>query len=307
MHHISHIIATTDFSTAAERAVQRAALIAQQLGAKLHLLHVVHPLDMYPGPELSFDAQLYYREQILQEVNKNQTETLAASLRVQYGIPVKAITRIGRAHTEIACYAASHAGSLIVAGARGENTLLDLLLGSTATRLLHVADCPVLIVKNREAASYKQVIAAVDFSSGSADVPALARTVAPNADIEVLHIFDAKLEAHRNKAGMSEALQQKQRDSAQAQMEKQMDAILAESISAAPVASARMTGQILVGYPSASICERAKVLQADLIVIGRHSKSGLEDWLLGSVSKGVISAAKCDALLLKPLRETQGQ
>ncbi|MEQ1601146.1 MAG: universal stress protein [Methylophilaceae bacterium] len=75
MHHISHIIATTDFSTAAERAVQRAALIAQQLGAKLHLLHVVHPLDMYPGPELSFDAQLYYREQILQEVNKNQTET----------------------------------------------------------------------------------------------------------------------------------------------------------------------------------------------------------------------------------------
>ena len=38
---------------------------------------------------------------------------------------------------------------LVVCGARGEHTLLDLVLGSTASRLLRIADCPVLLVKIR--------------------------------------------------------------------------------------------------------------------------------------------------------------
>lgn len=40
MHVIISIVATTDFSAAANRAVLRAALIAKQYGAELHLLHV---------------------------------------------------------------------------------------------------------------------------------------------------------------------------------------------------------------------------------------------------------------------------
>lgn len=54
MHAITHIIATTDFSATAERAVQRAALIAKQLNAELHLMHAVHPLDLYTSTKLSF-------------------------------------------------------------------------------------------------------------------------------------------------------------------------------------------------------------------------------------------------------------
>lgn len=123
-------------------------------------------------------------------------------------------------------------------------------------------------------------------------MPALARTIAPDARIEALYIFDTNQEAHINKAGMDEALLQKCRDSAQAEVERRLDAMLAEQGS-----GERMTRQILSGYPSASICERAKVKQADLIVIGRHTKGGMEDWLLGSVSKGVAQAAGCDVLL----------
>lgn len=301
MQPIIHIVATTDFSATAERAVQRAALIAKQLNAELHLLHVVHPLDLHPGSELSFGSQRHF-EQSLQETSKNQLDTLTARLHDQFGIPVRATTRIGRAHTQIASYAASHTGSLIVAGSRGENAMLDLLLGSTASRLLRVANCPVLIVKNAEVNPYQQVIAAVDFSAGSAEVPALARAVAPNAHIEALLIFDTNQEVHINKAGINETLLQQHRDSAQAEVEKRLNEIVAEQ-----GGGERMTRKILPGYPSESICARAKMQQADLIVIGRHSKSDMENWLLGSVSKGVASAAKCDVLLLNPHRETQKQ
>ena len=186
---ITHIVAATDFSASAERAVWRGALIAKRLGAELHLLHVVNPLDLYPGPELSLGSQRHY-ERRQQEASKSQLDTLAASLHGHFGIPVQAVTRIGRAYAQIVSYAAAKAGSLIVAGARGENTLLDLLLGSTASRLLRAATCPVLIVKNVEVGTYRQAIAAMDFSPGSAEVPTLARAIAPDAHFEALHIFD---------------------------------------------------------------------------------------------------------------------
>lgn len=294
MHPITNIVAATDFSATAELATRRAALIAKQLGAQLHLVHIVSPLDLYLGPELSFNFQLHY-EQAQQEAVKAQLDAVAAKLREQFSIPVQVVTRIGRAHIEIASYALSITAGLIVAAAKGENTLLKNLLGSTALRLLRVASCPVLIVKNKnaEVETYRQVIAAVNFSKGSARVPTLARTIAPDAHIEALLIFDTNQEAHMYKAGMDEALLQKYRDEALIGAEKRLGAILAEQKD-----SKNMTSQILAGYPPASICERAKVRQADLIVIGKHDRSNIEDWLLGSVSKGVAHAAECDVLLM---------
>jgi nucleotide-binding universal stress UspA family protein len=44
-------------------------------------------------------------------------------------------------------------------------------------------------------------------------------------------------------------------------------------------------------------CARAKALHADLIVIGKHNTKNIEEWLLGSVSKGVAHDADCDVLL----------
>ena len=51
------------------------------------------------------------------------------------------------------------------------------------------------------------------------------------------------------------------------------------------------------GYPPEAICTRAKSLNADLIVIGKHNANNIEDWLLGSVSKAVTHDAECDVLL----------
>lgn len=294
MHPITHIVAATDFTANAELATRRAALIAKQLGAELHLIHIVHPLDLYLGPELSFNFQLHY-QQAQQEAVKARLDAAAAKLREQFSIPVQVVARVGRAHTEIASYALSKTAGLIVAGAKGENTLLEHLLGSNALRLLQVASCPVLIVKNKnaEVETYRQVIAPVNFSLGSAGVPALARAIAPDAHIEALLIFDINQEAHMYKAGMDEVLLQKYRDETLIGAEKRLGAILAEQKD-----SKNITSQILAGYPPASICERAKVRQADLIVIGKHDKSDIEDWLLGSVSKGVAYAAGCDVLLM---------
>ncbi len=292
MQKIQHIVAATDFSSHANAAIVRAALLAQESGAELHLIHIVHPLDLYVGSELSYDFQMHY-QQVQQQSIKTQLETQAKQLREQFSIKVHTCNRIGRAHTEIAAYAASSNAGLIVAGAQGANSLLAKLIGSTALRLLKIAKCPVMIVKGKNTSiqTYQQVIAAVDLSPGSSDVPSMASTIAPNAKIELLLIFDSNQEAHMYKAGMDEALLAEYRTKALTQAEQKLDDILAAQN------NSHMSRQILNGYPPEAICERAKSLGADLIIIGKHNSRNIEEWLLGSVSKGVAYAAECDVLL----------
>ena len=292
MQKIQHIVAATDFSSPANAATTRAALLAKEFDAELHLIHIVHPLDLYVGSELSYDFQMHY-QQVQQQTIKAQLETLAKQLREQFSVKVHTCNRIGRAHTEIASYAAASNAGLIVAGAQGENSLLAKLIGSTALRLLKIARCPVMIVKGKSASvqTYQQVVAAVDLSAGSADVPALANMIAPTAKIELLLIFDSNQEAHMYKAGMDEALLAEYRTKALAQAEQKLDDILTAQN------NSHMSRLILSGYPPETICARAKSLHADLIVIGKHNRKNIEEWLLGSVSKGIAYAADCDVLL----------
>lgn len=290
MTRIAHIVAATDFSSHAERAVRRGALIARRLKTDLHLVHVASPMVMFQGDELSFGAHSHYQHAYL-EPGKQQLEALATTLRAEYGIAVQTAMPVGRPHTEVACYAAIKPGSMIVVGTRGEGGLLNLLLGSTASRLLRVASCPVLVVRNEGLSEYRQVLTAVDFSSGASLVPLLAQCIAPDAQIEVLHVLDLLQEERMRQVGFDDAsIAQYQKD-AHANAEARFQQIL-------PVDNTdRMATRLMTGYPPEKICERAVNLPADLIVLGRHGRNGLEDWLLGSVSKDVVSAAPCDVLL----------
>lgn len=293
MKKIQHIVAATDFSSPANAAVNRAALLAQVLEAELHIIHVVHPLDLYAGAELSYDFQMHYQE-TQQQTIKTKLEHMRRELSAQFKIKIETSNRLGRAHTEIANYAVSCNAGLIVAGAQGENSLLAKLLGSTAMRLLKTAKCPILIVKetNQQFQRYQQIVAAIDLLPGSMEVPAAANSIAPEANIELLLIFDSNQEAHLYKAGIDETLLIEYRAKALAHAEQKLDGILSSS------QNPRMTRHIMRGYPPEAISDRAKAVQADLIVLGKHNTRNIEEWLLGSVSKGIAHSATCDVLLL---------
>lgn len=57
--------------------------------------------------------------------------------------------------------------------------------------------------------------------------------------------------------------------------------------------SANVTAEILRGSPQAAILEEAERWKADLIVMGSHGYGTWHRLLLGSVSQGVVSHAKC--------------
>ena len=51
--------------------------------------------------------------------------------------------------------------------------------------------------------------------------------------------------------------------------------------------------------PGATICQVAQTWQADLIVVGRHGRSGLAELVLGSVSNYVTHHAPCSVLVIQ--------
>ncbi|RZM78705.1 universal stress protein [Leptolyngbya iicbica] len=55
---------------------------------------------------------------------------------------------------------------------------------------------------------------------------------------------------------------------------------------------------VQVGQAGDRICEAAKNIEADLIVVGRHDRSGIEEFLLGSVSNHVVHNAPSAVLLI---------
>ncbi len=70
---------------------------------------------------------------------------------------------------------------------------------------------------------------------------------------------------------------------------------LAKSITDLPVEQ-----RLIMGAPGPSILETAKDVDADMIVMGTHGRSGLMRVLLGSVAEYVLRHAPCPVLSIKP-------
>lgn len=276
----SCILAATDFSDAAACAVRRAATIAGQFGAALHVLHVVPPLNLYPGQSID---PIALDKQALDAAGE-RLDTLLPDLAEQYGIRTHAAWRIGRVHAQIADYAKEVAADLVVMGARGDHSRMRSFLGSTTSRLLRVRSGPLLVVR-RPNWPYKHVLAAVDFSADSDTALAWARLLADGVRLDVLHVLDPELD----RLLPSQAL-----EAAHADMRTIAANLMENMVSGLP---GELAAHVEMGHVPTRIFELASQWRSDLIVVGRHGQGGLEAYLLGSVSKDIAQAAECDVLV----------
>lgn len=255
-------------------------MIASQLGATLHVLHVVHPLNLYPGQNIDAVAL----DNAAMDAAGNQLDTLVQGLAEKYGIRTHAAWRIGRTHTQIAAYAREVAADLVVAGVRGAGNMQRLFLGSTTARLLRVRSGPVLIVR-RPNWPYERVLAAVDFSADSDTALIWAKRLAREVHLDVLHVLEPEFD-RRLPPSEREAANSDMRNIAKNLMDNLLANLPGEN-----------TVHIETGYVPIRILELAQQWRSDLIVVGRHGHGGLEEYLLGSVSKDLAQAADCDVLV----------
>lgn len=139
-----NILLASDFSPEAERAEKRAVELAQKYGAQISIVHVV---DYYPSMQLEGGlAMLPNIEERLNEKAQEDLDACVARLDVEFEN-----TYIGHGPPKgvIIDYANEIGADLIVLGSHGRHGL-GLLLGSTATGVLHIAKCDVLAVRVQE-------------------------------------------------------------------------------------------------------------------------------------------------------------
>jgi nucleotide-binding universal stress UspA family protein len=147
---IKQILVATDFGPAADNALRYGEQLAREFGATLHVLHAVPnvyatSMDGYgyaavPAQiqeDLETAARRHMRERVSDE---DRQELRARTTVVTHNSPAVAVVE----------YAKQHAIDLIVLGTHGRGALAHMLLGNVAERVVRIAPCPVLTVRDPE-------------------------------------------------------------------------------------------------------------------------------------------------------------
>ena len=67
------------------------------------------------------------------------------------------------------------------------------------------------------------------------------------------------------------------------------------------------TGEVLIGGPSHVIIEQAAAINADLLVMGTHGRTGITHLLIGSVAERVIRHAPCPVFVVRERKAAEAR
>lgn len=287
------LLAATDFSAPARHALERAAQLAHMHpDARLLLAHVVSTSALgklrrlLPGEAGALEAELLARAE------KSLAEQ-AANLATRFDGHIDTALIQGSPPIALAELADARRADLLVLGARGTNFVREVLLGSTTERLLRTSRRPLLTVRQRPQSPYRRILAPVDFSDHAAAAINAAHAWLPDADFVLLHAFEVEMESTLRFAGMEDALIHQYRILARNTAQADMEAFIGKL----QVPASRLSRQFVHGAATLRILEHEQTMDADLIVMGKHGRSAMEELLLGSVTQHVLAHSSSDVLI----------
>lgn len=288
------ILVATDFSPLARFAVERAALLARERQCPLRLVHVLNPFawdhlrgclpESLRGGDPRNEARL-------------DLDTLAADLAARHGLSdVSGGTAEGRASVQIVEQARKTGAGLVVLGAHGAGIMRDLALGGTAIKVLRASPCPVLVARLDPDRRYARVLAATDFSATATRALRVALNGFPDAAHSIVHAYEVPYEGRmRLVAGTSPEDIERYRDQVRQDAQRKLDAFIAD---ADYQAAGGVRGRVRHGFAAAVLLDELARSNADLLVLGKHGASALDERLLGSVTLNLLHHAPCDVLLV---------
>ena len=294
------VLAATDFSPNATAALDWATGIAETLSARVVLIHAMH----LHGPLTDFVPPVPNLDEDMQSAALARLEEEAAAFKDR---PVEIETRLvlGLASEAIVEAAEEINPAVLVVGTTGWRGWSQILLGSTAQRVVRRSPCPVLTVHPDDSLKHRPirtVLVPTDFSTDAqAAVQAARRLLAglkEDAKLILLHAYHLPIEY--TAYGTVPTAFHFEGDVA-ASASRRLEEIAGTLEAGAVTVETR----VVEGYPPEVTVETAKALEVDLIAMGCHGRSGLRHLLLGSNSERVVQTAPCPVLTVRhPRRES---
>lgn len=145
---------------------------------------------------------------------------------------------------------------------------------------------------------FKKILAPLDFSECSHEALGYAISIAGKygAELYLLHVLELP---HYASAGVTPSTLREVLK-LEAEMEKEAEKALGEAEEKVKKAQVQVSKLIRKGEAYAEISRAARELNADLIVMGTHGRTGLPHVLLGSVAERIVRTASCPVFSVKP-------
>lgn len=271
---IKSILALTDFSTAAEHALERAALIAARHQAKLRLIY---------GAEV---ANLGFSDPFARLQQRGR------QLARRHAITVEAVDHAGDMLDEVV----KHAGraNLLVLDHRRHRVLQAFWRGTTLDQLMRRCQCPVLIVKQAPSAGYGRILVAVEFTAESEKLVRYASSFEDESELELFHCFEPSNNAGlRAKMGTVEMMTASLRAALPDTQSRSLR--LSDSFDTRRNRVMSLAGR---GEPAREIAVHQDFVRADLVIVGRNRNSTAVDFLFGNVARRFINWVNNDVLVV---------
>ena len=270
------ILVPIDFSKTAQIAIGVAADIARKAGSEVTLLHVVEEAS---GSSFNVEGEVDYDRRTeeglftlkLIERSKKQLARVLEDPRLS-DIKVKTDLRVGSAFHGMTTIIAERKVDLVVMGTAGHSELEHMIIGSNTEKVVRTSHCPVLVVNKKPATSeFKNIVYATSMSE---DEEVFSRVV-KNAQ----KLYDSTIHLVRiNTPGNFQrdfVVKKYMQDFAKKLQLKNYTINVFNDIS-----------------EEEGIIYFAESINADLIAMATHGRTGFAHVLAGSIAEDVVRHAK---------------
>jgi len=146
------ILVPIDFSKPSEYASKIAAKIAKKTNATIYLIHLIElpkgSMDMGAGSNYSIPESMLYLRKIREKILQFKGEIFSKDIKVEYFI------KLNNPFEGIQKYAEKIDADLIVMGSKGHSIFEEIMIGSNTEKVVRSSKRPVIVVK-REVKKFK--------------------------------------------------------------------------------------------------------------------------------------------------------
>lgn len=272
------ILVPTDFSKIAQTAINVAADIAKRSGATLTLLHVIEEASSGAGSfsvagQVDLEGDMEDRLFMLKMIEraKKLMEKAATDPKLE-GIKVKRELRIGSPFHGMTTIIAEQKVDLVVMGTSGQTALEEMVIGSNTEKVVRHAACPVLTVHGRPGTkNFKDIVYATGMNK---DEEIFSRFVKRAQEMYDSTVHLVRINTPSN---------------------FQRDVVVRKAMEdfAAKLQLKKFTINIFNDLSEEEgIVYFADSIDADMIAMATHGRTGFAHVLAGSIAEDVVSHSK---------------
>ena len=301
------ILCATDLTPASPRTVDLAIAAAKAFGVRLDLVHVLDDADSWwpEAPEIEAAAEAAKEDSTRYEAVLEAKLLEEQARCVAAGVDCEALVVRGRPWRVIPELAEERGSFLIAIGPHGSSGprsvdsrgATERVLGSTAQRVIRAADRPVFVATGDAPIPVglqgTKWFVGTDFSESSLAAVSWAKRAAARVHGE-LHVANVVIPAGgEDKPDEERTWRQVLRDQSKIEAGQKLAAYIEEH---APSAEAHQV--VSPDYASHAMCNAAKLVSADIMVVGTHRQSVLGRLFVGSTASRCIRIASVPVLMV---------